>query len=47
MGEEIEGLDAAISLMHRLKQCMDKGGFGIEGLVGLIESNYKWAAGKL
>ena len=41
MGEEIEGLDAAISLMHRLNQCMDKGGLGIERLVGLIESNYK------
>ncbi|KAK0512327.1 hypothetical protein JMJ35_005455 [Cladonia borealis] len=34
MGEEIEGLDAAISLMHRLKQCMDKGGFSVEGLAG-------------
>ena len=41
MGQEIEELDAAISLMHRFKQCMEKGRFGIEGLVGLVESNFR------
>lgn len=41
MGEEIKNLEAAISLMHRLKQCMDKGGFGIEGLAGLAESKHR------
>jgi hypothetical protein len=41
MGEEIEHLDAATSLMRRCKQCMDKGGFGVEGHVGLAKSELR------
>jgi hypothetical protein len=40
MGEEIEHLDAAISLMNWCKQMMKPGGFGIEKLVHFADSEF-------
>ncbi|KAH7371305.1 heterokaryon incompatibility protein-domain-containing protein [Pyrenochaeta sp. MPI-SDFR-AT-0127] len=41
MGEAIENLDAAISLLNWLKACMNSGDLRIGRLVGLIESNHR------